>query len=483
MLRFLTSAALYGALVAAAGAQPMTFVDVTVASGLDYAQNGLWASGVAIGDYDGDGWHDVLLCGSDGVGTKLFRNNGDRTFTDVTAAVLPADTPDTNYALFADLDNDGDADLVMAVWYAGFLDTGFGLLENVGGAYVHGSTPIDLARHASRIGGSALSDADRDGDLDVVQAHYFGPGFYLRNDGDLSFVDDSAGFDGNLSVSKRHWTAVMADFNLDGWPDLHTAIDFGHDYHAHGIGGGAYADVSTQVGVSNIGADMGVTAGDIDNDGDLDMYSTNIGVHCLYVNDGAGNFVNEAKTRGCEKSENNRFGFGWGCAFVDFDHDRDLDLLMLTDAGDGSLYSNDGAGNFSYANTDAGLETQGYGLVHFDYDRDGDEDLVMTDLTGSTRIYENTAPGNAKRHWLIVDPEGTTSNRDGVGARIRVRTGSLIQTREIQAGTSFNSGNPYYAHFGLDRAKKVDLEITWPSGVVQRLQNVAVDRYLTVVEP
>ena len=186
--------------VVLAGGQ-IVFEDVTLRSGIvfEYDRDG----STTVGDYDGDGWLDVLITGSDVSGIQLFRNNGDKTFTNVTATVLPADTPQAHMGLFADMDDDGDVDLLLGARF-GPNDSALDLLINNGGVFVRSTLDFSFTRHLSRIGGIPVADMDGDGDLDIVLTHKPGPNFYIRNDlnseGVLSFVEQRS----SPSVVGRH---------------------------------------------------------------------------------------------------------------------------------------------------------------------------------------------------------------------------------------------------------------------------------------
>lgn len=456
-----------------------SFEDVSASCGIVYVQT-LPATAVAVGDYNADALPDVLLSGSTEYGTRLFRNDGFGVFSDVTAGTLPSDIPNGNHALFADVDNDGDPDLLLGRWYTSSTDSGFALYANDDGTFTEVTLPGEPGRHASYLAGMSVADTDLDGDLDVMLARQYGPGTYLRNDGDSGWVDITATASPGFDIERRYWSIVLADFDLDGWVDLHAAIDFGHDFHMRNNGDGTFTDVSVEVGVSNIGADMGVAVGDIEGDGDLDIFSTNIAIHTLYVNDG-GNFINDAASRGVRF--NGAYGTGWGTAFVDFDHDADEDLVFIARGQPGSIYANDSEGYFTDKTGDTVLELFGYGLAAFDHDMDGDIDLLTTDNVGSFRFYMNQTP-QAGTNWLIVDLEGSSSNRDGVGARIEVTAGGKWQVRHMMAGHSFITGMPMQVHFGLgDSATAERVEVLWPSGMVQVLTDVAADQRLTIAEP
>ena len=237
--------------------------------------------------------------------------------------------------------------------------------------------------------------------------------------------------------------------------------------------------MTSDVGAGHVGSDMGLAIGDIENDGDFDIFSTNIMTHVMYVNDGTGHFTNEASQRGTNVIPLT----GWGTAFVDLDHDRDQDLVYIGTGQPGALFENDGSGHFSMVETTS-CRWEGHCLVPFDYDRDGDIDfLVLRNLHGRIGLLENRSRSAQDRHWLMVRLQGTVSNRDGVGAKVEVNAGGVKMIRPMINGYSFKAGPPVEAHFGLRQYDQVDVKVTWPNGTVQVLQDVAADQELLIVEP
>ncbi|MFT5290517.1 MAG: hypothetical protein ACI8QS_000877 [Planctomycetota bacterium] len=467
------------------------FTENAVGAGLIYTVLG--RSGVAIGDANGDGWEDVVFSGSTVDGVKLFLNQQDGTFSDATIANLPLDTPLAWETQFADLDNDGDLDLALARWYdASGSDTGFWWLENDGsGLYTHGPVVTDLARTSDVVGSMAAADTDRDGDLDIILLHNTGPGWFLSNDGDGNFSDATGIVGGALSDSKRHWSGPLGDYDKDGWMDLHVAIDGGYDYHVRNAGDGTFEDVSVQVGVSNAGSDMGVIPGDFDGDGDIDLYSTNIGYNVLYVNDGAGNFTDQGLARGVRASNGFPLQVGWGTIFADLDNDLDEDLVYVVSnfvqGNYGQAFLNDGTGNFVDGTSSLGLDSSlgGRSLAVFDFDRDGDQDMLAAGYFGNPQFFVNglNPAGQTDANWLEIELVGRSSAPQGIGAWIEVTAAGKTQTRHLTSGGSMNTGVSMRQHFGLGSATVVDrVVIRWPSGVRQERQNLAPGQILRVRE-
>jgi len=475
---------LIGFAALAARGDGFLFVDVSAQAGLDYELTPP-RSGAAVGDFDLDGLPDVSFAGGVPFGPQLYRNNGDGTFSNVTSVALPTSLHDASHSLMADLDNDGDPDLIIARRYDGnWRDTGFYYYENIAGVFWPSAQAGEPARDPTSLGGLAVADLDNDGHLDVVFAHnganggVGGPGFLLRNDNG-AFSDATTLWGGGFNGIRRHWSAVAADFNGDGRVDVHAAVDFGADFQCRNVGYDGFSDVSASSGVTNVGSDMGLAIGDIENDGDLDIYSTNIYQGVLYRNNGQGQFEDRAAARGVAFF----VGTGWGATFSDLDHDRDEDLVCVTVGGAGELFENDGAGFFTTATGSSGLALSGQSLTPFDYDLDGDLDLLILDREGLPRLYENRSALGG-RHWLNLRLAGARSNRDSVGARVRVTAGGVTQTRVILGGYSFFAGPPMEAHFGLgDAAVAERVAVRWPSGARLALTNVAADQFLTLAEP
>lgn len=463
-----------------AAAQSIQFEDATQVAGL--TAETARGCGVAVGDYDGDGWLDLCLVGNSNAGTRIFRNAGDGTFIDVSDTVLPADTPMATAAAFVDLDGDHDADLVLGRRFGSRTLVGLDVLHNDAGQFVRLGPPGGVGPGSGALGGLAVADLDADGDPDVVIVRTGGAGTYYRNDGGGVFSVQTASFGAGLDMIRNSWAAVLADFDNDRDADLHVAVDRARDFHAHNNGDGTFANVSGQVGTTSIGFDMGLAVGDIDNDGDLDIYSTNIGYGVLYVNDGAGNFTQEADSRGVGTWTWAPTAVGWGTVFADLDLDGDEDLSFVTVNAPGGCFENQGAGTFAAVLGSSGLNLDGSGLVAFDYDRDGDLDLLVT-RCDNVRLYRNISPRSGL-HWLTVRPQSRQSGPDGIGVRISVQAGPMQMMREITCGGSFLCAGPLEAHFGLGPCPMADVVyVRWPSGAARRLTDVAADQVLTVFEP
>ncbi|MEM6567806.1 MAG: CRTAC1 family protein [Planctomycetota bacterium] len=505
-MRTLPAGLVAGSLFCAlASGQQFDLVDVTGRCGIDF-DDSTGRMGIAIGDFDDDGWQDVAIFGANDETPILYRNQGALIragndvpwFRDVTAQYFPPNDFATSLGAFADMDNDGDQDIVVVrrayspvlggpdeatgaiAYYENRIDTT--------GRFEMGTSPLRVAYSPARVSTLALVDQDGDSDLDAFIGYGGVNGdfsdsrcFYVRNDGLPNLVDASDTFGLPLASIPRLLTASFADFDGDMLPDLHGAVDFYSDLHAKNMGGGSFLDVTLAAGTTNLGADMGLAIGDIDNDLDLDIYSTNINYGILYVNDGTATFTEQSAARGCRSFNGLTTTIGWGTNFVDLDNDRDLDLTMVpAGPGAGHVWRNDGTGHFVKVTAATGIELRGYAIIDFDLDRDGDQDLLFLgnndDFT--PRMYLNTS--SAVNHWLVVELEGTTSNRDAIGAQVIVRTPEgTEQMRALMAGHSYRVGTPKTMHFGLGDASTVqEIEVRWPNGQVMRRGPFPADRYV-----
>jgi hypothetical protein len=494
--------------------------------------------GVAFIDYDNDGWQDLfVLSGTrlDGdpadATNRLYKNNRNGTFTDVTEQAGLRRTGWASAVTVGDYDNDGFDDLFITYYGRNVL-----YRNNGNGTFSDVTEKAGLAQEAVRYGsGCTWVDYDRDGHLDLFVATYLNttleklpkpgenpdctwkglpvncgprglPTGYVqlfRNNGDGTFKDVSR--ESGVATASRSYpmTAVAADVDNDGWPDIYVACDSTPSWLFRNQGDGTFREEGLQRGaaLSEDGleqAGMGLGVGDYDLDGSLDILKTHFSddTNVLYRNDGKGNFDDFTLRAGL--GVETRF-VGWGAGIVDLDNDGHPDLFLVT----GSVYPeieqkvpaypfrtprlvfrNLGEGRFEELIDEAGpgvaATHTSRGCAFGDFDNDGDMDVVVINMNEPPSLLRNDVTGGG--HWLKVLLEGTKSNRSAIGARVTARYGGRIQAQEVMAQASFYSVNDRRLHFGLGEATAADLTIRWPSGATETVPNVAADHLVVIRE-
>ena len=435
------------------------FEDVSRKSGA--TQVAAQTTGVAWLDYDNDG--DLDLCTANGLlqGTKniLYENHGDGTFSPVP---IEADPDKEIGVAVGDYDNDGYPD-ILTVGY----DTGMRIYHNLGNG------KFEMVKHEPISGSRAglFVDLDNDGFLDIAIAAFSGKRILWRNMGDGRFEDATPD-----DVSMTGHDLVAIDYNNDGLMDIcfsttSTGKLFRND------GGWKFEDVTAKSGIKTGWISIG--AGDINNDGFIDIITTSTAV-TLYRNNGDGTFTDitkEANVVGSNRTSAAMFG--------DYDNDGYLDLMLGSSwaqtPGRSYLYHNNGDGTFRDVTTKAGITTaKVWGAAFGDYDNDGAIDLYTGSVMDQNQLYHNII--GTQNHWLTVRLVGTKSNRDGIGAHIKVVAGELTMYRQVREGTG-RCQNELTVHFGLGQNSSVDLiEIRWPSGLIRRAKDIPADRIITITE-
>ena len=448
-----------------------TFTDVTARSGL--ARPG-WVAGVAIGDYNNDGLDDLFLTYWDK--NVLFRNNGDGTFTDVTreaGLILPNPQWSTG-CTFVDYDRDGHLDLFFSTYVD--LDTGLKMPTgcNWKGITVHcGPRGLPMGRC-----------------------------YLFHNDGHGRFTDVSqqAGVD---QARVYGLTAVSADFDNDGWPDIYVACDSTPSLYYRNQHDGTFAEEGLERGValSEDGAEqagMGVGVGDYKLDGTLGIVKTHFAddTLVLYDNDGKADFSDVTLRSGL--GVETRY-VCWGAGIVDLDSDGLPDLFIVT----GQVYPelekkvaslayrtprvvfrNLGGARFEELTDEAGpaiaIPHASRGCAFGDFDNDGDLDIVIMNMNEPPSLLRNDNSG--RNHWLKIQVETTTSNRSGFGTRVTARYGGRVQVQELICQSSFLSVSDKRLHFGLGPETSASLEVRWPSGAKQTFPNVPANHLVTIRE-
>ena len=446
------------------------FTDVTDKSGLGDVG---WGMGVAAGDYNNDGFEDlyVTCLGSN----HLFKNNGDGTFTDVTRKAGVDDPRWSTGATFFDYDNDGYLDLFVS----NYVDFDVNNLPEFGKGKTceFKSIPVQCGPRGLKGAGDSLFHNNGDGTFTNVSKR--------------AGVDDSNGFYG-MGV-------IASDFDDDGLIDIFVANDSTPNFHYRNKGNGTFEEIGFTAGtaVNENGSEqgsMGVTAGDYDHDGKLDLFITNFAdeYNTLYHNDGGNSFTDvsyAAKVAAVSLPY-----VGWGTKFFDYDNDGWVDLFVANGhvypqlpnyLQPKLLFRNNHDGTFSEMSAPFGAVLTelraSRGVAFGDIDNDGDIDLVIVDLDGSPQLLRNDG-GNANNS-ILIKTIGVKSNRSGIGAKVRVVAGDLTQIDEVRSGGSYISQSDLRVQFGLEQRTKVDLiQVRWPSGIVDKVAGVGVNRIVTIKE-
>jgi hypothetical protein len=523
----------------------VTFSNATAQAGINFKhENGAtpqkfmpetMGAGALIFDYDSDGWQDIFLVNggsfvdrkvASAAGHRLYRNTGSGRFTDATSASGIGVWDFGMGACSADYDNDSRPDLYITGVRSNRL-----YRNNGNGGFTDATTTSGTGGTGLWSSSCAFADIDNDADVDLFVTSYVdftpdnnkycsaGPGIrtychpnvyksqpdiLYRNNGDGTFTDISkeAGIyrtDGNgLGV-------VFGDYDNDGWIDIYVANDSDPNFLFRNKGKGVFEEVGFLAGVALGGegrplAGMGTDMADVNGDGLLDIIVTNLDkeTHSLFRNLGKGLFANVTWESGVGQATLPFVGFG--TAFLDYDNDSDLDLAIAN--GDiidnvslfrdsttyeqrNLLLQNDGSGKFRDVGPASGpgfaLKKVSRTLAVGDLDNDGDLDIVIGNNGQTADLLRNE--GGNRSNAILVRAIGSKSNRDGIGARLTASVGGKTLVRDIKAGSSYQGQNDLRVHFGLGTARIAErLEIAWPSGQVERLENIDANQILTITE-
>jgi len=493
-------------------------------------------TGVAIFDYDNDGWPDIFFvngttledmkAGKSGPTNHLYHNNHDGTFTDVTerAGLLDA-TGWGQGVCVGDYDNDGWEDLYVTYYGKNRL------YHNEHGVFKLVSEKSGVAGNGKEWGaGCAFVDYDRDGKLDLFVANYVdfdvttapAPGdrpscmwkgapvmcgprglphhknILYHNRGDGTFEDVTV--KAHIDQTNGHYSLGVStlDYDNDGWPDIYVACDSTPSILYHNNHDGTFTDVAVVAGAAfnedgREQGGMGTTVGDYDGDGRLDIFKTNFSddTSSLYHNNPDGTFTDATTSSGLGLYTKY---LGWGTMFVDFDNDSWPDLMLVNGhvypevdkfhLGSNYqeprlLYRNNGNATFSDVSASAGpgitTIASSRGLAVGDLWNTGQLSAVISNMNDKPTLLKNEQPYT--NHWIAFKTVGTKSNRDGIGARITVRTGKRVLVDEVRSGSSYYSQSDTRVHFGLGTVAKLDtVEVRWPSGLTERFDNAAIDQ-------
>jgi hypothetical protein len=497
-------------------------------------------TGVAIFDYDNDGWPDIFVVNGTTLegfspgqapSNHLYHNNHDGTFTDVTAKAGLLASGWGQGVCVGDYDNDGWEDLYVTYYGKNRL------YHNDHGVFTEVAEKSGVAGSGKAWGsGCAFVDYNRDGHLDLMVANYvdFDPAttpkpgeggsciwkgapvmcgprglpgaknILYKNMGDGTFTDVTTAAHIDQTGGHYAFSVSTIDFDDDGWPDIYVACDTAPSILYHNNRDGTFTDVAVMAGVAfnedgREQAGMGSSIADYNGDGRLDIFKTNFSddTPTLYRNDGDGVFTDVTYAAGLALHTQY---LGWGTMFLDFDNDSWPDLILanghvypeVDEFHLGSsykeprlLYHNNGNGTFTDVSAQAGpafsAVSAARGLAIGDLWNDGRMSVVINNVYAAPSLLVNTA--HYDHHWIAFHTIGTRSNRDGIGAKITVKIGARILVDEVRSGSSYVSQNDLRVHFGLGTAKKIDfVQVRWPSGLVERFDDQAVDTFHALKE-
>src|ERR1700730_2371748 len=498
-------------------------------------------TGVAILDYDNDGWPDIFIVNGTklegfpagkGPTNHLYHNNHDGACTDVTEKAGLTRTGWGQGVCVGDYDNDGWEDLYVTYYGKNVL-----YHNNGNGTFTDVSDKAGVARSGKAWGtGCAFVDYDRDGRLDLMVANYVdfdlsttpAPGerssciwkgvpvmcgpqglpgaknILYHNRGDATFEDVTTKAHVDQTTGHYAFSVTTLDFDDDGWPDIFVACDSTPSILYHNNRDGTFTDVAITAGAAfnedgRAQAGMGSTVADYNGDGKLDIFKTNFSddTATLYRNNGDGTFDDVTYRAGL--GLNTQY-LGWGTMFLPFDNDGwpvrllanghvypevDSQHLGSNFQEPRILYHNNGDGKFTdiSAGTGPGITKamSSRGMAIGDLWNDGRLSAVVSNMNAPPSLLANQVrTGN---HWVALRMIGTKSNRDGIGARVRVKTGTRTLVDEVRSGSSFDSNDDMRVHFGLGTAAKIDwVEVRWPSGLLEKFESLGVDGVRTIKE-
>jgi len=494
--------------------------------------------GCAFIDYDNDGWIDIFLLSGqllentpESATNRLYHNNRDGTFTDVTDKAGLRKTGWASAVAVADYNNDGFDDLFLTYWGQNVL-----YRNNGDGTFTDVTEKAGLLHDGARWGaGCTFVDYDRDGKLDLCVGDYLqfdmaripkpgenancnwkgipvncgprglppGRVWLYHNNGDGTFRDVSDASGVSKAKGSYCMTTVAADFDNDGWPDIYVACDSTPSFLFKNNHDGTFTEIGLESGVAlnedgMEQAGMGLGIGDYNLDGSLDILKTHFAddTAILYRNDGKANFTDMTNAAGL--GVETRY-LGWGAAIFDPDNDGYPDLFWVTGSvypevekvlpsypykSPRILFRNLRNGKFEELLDQAGpgvaAPHASRGCAIGDFDNDGDLDILVVNLNEPPSLLRNDVTGS--NHWTKVKLEGTKSNRSAIGARVTARYGGHVQAQDVMSQSSFYSANDKRVHFGLGDATKVDLEVRWPNGATEKFAGVEADHLVTIRE-
>jgi len=519
----------------------LLFTDVTAEAGIDFVEtigddlmsNIVESAGVGCGflDFDNDGWMDIYLisgCWRDSLSDseidpdererlsqatdRLYRNRGDGTFEDVTTAAGLANPANGMGVVAADYDNDGDVDIYVTNYGPNFLyrNNGDGTFTDVATALGVDVPSFSIAALFVDYDGNGWLDlyvggyVAYDPDYDYYYAPDAFPGplsypglqdrlFHANGDGTFTDVTEAAGI--AIEPVGRAMGVGAFDYNNDGRMDIFVCNDAMENFLLHNLGDGTFENRAWELGVAfgeagDATAAMAAEVGDVDGDGNFDLFVPDMKYSCFYYNTGQDYFEDRSAVSGVASACGQYVS--WGSVMADFDLDGNLDLYISNgdahhlEADEDLLFHGDGRGDFQDVSASAGdwahSKHVSRGVAGGDFDNDGDVDLLVASLNDRPVLLRNDSPREGK-HWLSVELKSGYGNRDAIGSVVKATVGGRGMTRQRMSGGSYLSQHDPRLHFGLGEATRVDqLEVIWPDGSHQVLKDVPGDTLITIAQ-
>lgn len=455
-------------------AQQAPFSDMSEQAGINNVGRNY---GVAFGDYDNDGREDIYIS-RHYEANLLYHSLGNGQFVDVAGSAGVASADNTTVSSWGDINNDGYLDLYLgnrSTPNTLYLNNGDGTFQDISES--SGTNSGYLTRAV------LFGDVDRDGFVDLYVANMNAPNFLYHNNGDNTFTDITE--DANAQDFGVAMGSLFFDYDNDGDLDLYLT----HDANQANIlymndGDGTFTDTSPFSGANIAAQGMGVDIGDVNNDGFLDLYITNLYSNELLINDGDGTFSLITETAGVGD-----LGMGWGTVWLDYNNDGFQDIYMSNDSYftpfPNILYKNKGDQSFEIVSTGTPLESMygGYGVAVADVNDDGLVDLFQANsgTNDGNQLFINDI--NNDNNWIKFRLKGITSNSFAIGAKVTATAGDMIHTDEVCAGSSYASQNSFHIHFGLGGQEMLDeVHIRWPNGLEETYYDLAVNQLYNVTE-
>jgi hypothetical protein len=452
----------------------VTFTDVAPTLNVNDAGA---AQGVVFVDVNNDGWLDIFLVNNNNQ-SKLWINNNGSGFTESSAIWGVNFSSPTRGISAADFNNDGYTDVMVGTWQTPIM-----LFKNTGSSFINFSTDAGVA-FMSYGGSINWIDYNKDGKIDVLFANDGMPpryNYFFRNNNLSSFTNIAYSI--GLVDSSSTLCLAAADYNNDGYPDLFLGTQSNPGSLLTSIlyknnGNGTFTDATNSSGVRTDFYTWGAEWGDFNNDGNMDLYlASTSGFNQLFKNNGDGTFSEVSATMSL-----NDMGQSYSCGWADIDNDGDLDLYVAKGLNyEDKMYRNDGT-TFTDITSSCGMgDLRHSSCVSWgDYNNDGFLDLYLNNNGSENRLYKNS--GNSNK-WIILKLTGVNSNKSAIGTRVRIKTGTLNQIREVEGGSGGKGMNSLPVEFGIGTASIIDsLIINWPSGLVQKFTHVSPNIIYNITE-